>query len=67
MANGYKDINKFIDQLPMVGNWEIDIIVVFFIFTYIGFFISQSFIATIIILIVGMGITTLINRLKKER
>ena len=51
----------------MVGNWEMDIIVVFFVFAYIGFFIPQSFMATIIILMIGIGITTLINRLKKGK
>ena len=65
--NVYIDINKFTDQLPMVGNWEMDIIVVFFVFAYIGFFIPQSFMATIIILMIGIGITTLINRLKKGK
>ncbi len=66
-TNGYISINKFIDQLPMVGNWEMDIIIVFFVFAYIGFFIPESFTATIVILALGMLITSLTNKLKKSK
>ena len=65
--NGYVTINKYIDQKPMVGNWEMDTIVVFFVFCYVGFFFPQSFIASVVIVCLGAFATSMFNKMKNGR
>ncbi|EAI5592854.1 type IV conjugative transfer system protein TraL [Helicobacter pullorum MIT 98-5489] len=65
--SGLVVINKFIDQKPMVGNWEMDVVVVFIGFCYVGFFIPQSFVVSIVIVLMGIVATMILNKLKKAK
>mgnify|MGYP004556414369 FL=1 len=66
-ANGYVQMNKFIDTKPMFGNWEVDTLIVFSVFVAIAILFTKSAITFGIFFALGVICSKLYEKLKKAR
>lgn len=62
--SGYVYIHKHIDSLPMFCNWEIDVVVTFFVFLEAGVFLADTFTGTSILIMVGFGASWVYSKIK---
>ncbi|EAI4828416.1 type IV conjugative transfer system protein TraL [Campylobacter lari] len=65
--SGYVQINKYIDTKPMFGDWEVDTLVVFSTWFFLGVIFTKGFLAFSVFFLLGVLSAIAFEKIKKAK
>lgn len=63
----YVEINRFIDTKPMFGNWEVDTLMIFSVFTGMAIMLTKGFLPFTTFFGTGLLAAALYEKIKKSK